>query len=645
MVEQRSELRAKYLRDRKIEPLEVPKIKGQYYYDVIPNTLDIAERAELILHVFTENPDPKWDYEIYDFTHFWHNPPFMFHDWNDYCGEQWKFLEAMPLLRMITGSDRNPEVDATWLEIVLRSIGPDGLFYTPMIGRPWARMNHYWGTTVWRPDGSTTDIEDQSVKFAANPFVTGRILSVLTYYSVLDQNPAWKKLIERMIDRSLEQMIDKGNYGYIPLTHFEPNAKVSSSAPQPEGMDALEMYARLNQAPAEYYQLTRYEPAKMLSAKINNALRYDGTNFDTEGRFTLDEHGYERAHGHGGAHFHSHAIVLLGMIDYAVATGDEDLKHFVKKSFEWGRAQGCPTVGFFPEWIGPACRVSEICQVADMIALAVKLSTSGVGDYWDDLDRWVRNQFFESQMTKIDYILKAAMKLEKTPITLKEVQFTNRGSYKEIPDEAVCTERVVERNLGSFAGWPSANDWLNPAEGPQGIMQCCTPNAARAIYYLWKNMVSFKDGELKLHLLLNRAAPWVDVYSYLPYDGQAILKIKKPCERVLIRMPEWIAVRSSEVVCTVDEEARSFTWSGRYINVGCAKPGDQIKLNFPISDRTAKVKIAGVEYALVIRGNNVCSIDPPGKNYPLYQNEYYRDKNAMTWRPVRRFVAETLYEW
>jgi hypothetical protein len=633
----------KYLRDERIAPLDVPNINGVYYHDLAPNTLDLAERAELALHVLTENPDPKWDYEIYDFTHFWHNPPFMFHDWNDYVAEQWKFFEALPLLRMITGSDRNQQVDKAWLEIVLRSIGPDGLFYVPMIGRPWARMNHYWGTTVWRADGSSTHIEDESVEFAANPFVTGRILSALTYYYAIDEDPGWKELIEKMIDRSLETLTDQGDEGYIPLTHFEPNAKVSLSAPKPLGMHALEMYARLNQAPAEYYQLTGYEPAKILSGKINNAVRHDETNFDAKGRFTLDEKGYEREHGHG-PHFHSHAIVLLGMLDYAIATDNEGLKQFVKKSFEWGRAQGCSTVGFFPEWVGTDCKTAEICQVADMIALAVKLSTSGIGDYWDDLDRWVRNQFAESQMTKIDGILEAAMTLDKKPVSMKEVQFTNRGPYEEIPAEAVCYDRVIERNLGSFAGWPSANDWFNPEVGPQGIMHCCTPNAARSLYYLWKNMLVFKDGELTLHLLLNRAAVCADVYSYLPYDGQTILKTKKPCDKIMIRMPEWLAEGAVGIVCTVNAEPRPFTWKERYINIGAAKAGDQIRITFPIETRTVKEKIAGDEYTLVIRGNSVVSIDPPGKHYPLYQNEQYLNKNAMSWRPVRRFITETLYE-
>jgi hypothetical protein len=34
-----------------------------------------------------------------------------------------------------------------------------------------------------------------------------------------------------------------------------------------------------------------------------------------------------------------------------------------------------------------------------MIALSLELTRVRVGDYWDDADRWVRNQFAENQLT------------------------------------------------------------------------------------------------------------------------------------------------------------------------------------------------------------------------------------------------------
>ena len=47
---------------------------------------------------------------------------------------------------------------------------------------------------------------------------------------------------------------------------------------------------------------------------------------------------------------------------------------------------------------------SELCNVADMIALAIRFSELGLGDYWDDADRWTRSMFAEGQLQTTDWI-------------------------------------------------------------------------------------------------------------------------------------------------------------------------------------------------------------------------------------------------
>ena len=46
----------------------------------------------------------------------------------------------------------------------------------------------------------------------------------------------------------------------------------------------------------------------------------------------------------------------------------------------------------------------EICEVADMVFLALYLTRAGIGDYWDDVDRWVRNVYAEGQMLDADFL-------------------------------------------------------------------------------------------------------------------------------------------------------------------------------------------------------------------------------------------------
>ena len=630
-----------YISDKPVIDIGVPEVTGKYYNDIIPDTLDIADRADLAINILTENPDPDADYEIFWVTCFLRNPPFMWHDWSDWNAEGWKFYEALSLLRLVSGNEHKTFIDDIFLEVALRSIGPDGLFYVPMIGRPWAKLNDAWGPLVWREDGSTVDFYDDSVVYYSNPLPTGRVLGMFVNYYQRDHDPRWKILIEKMIDRSLELMIDKGDWGYMPLSHYEPNAKISSDAPVPTALIGIESYARMIQAPALYYGLTGYEPAKELALKQINTALYHGNNFDSEGRFIGTDEGMEQ--DRNGAHFHAHTFILMSVVDYAAIVGDTELLDFVVKSYEWAKTMGNPTVGFFPEWISPNYPFSEMCEVADMVATAIKLSQAGAGDFWDDAEKWIRNQFAEGQLTKIDCIYKAIEKMEKTPPREGEVLW--QGPYDSVPEGAICYDYPLERNIGGFAGWPSANDWINEGEESyRGIMGCCVGNAARTLYYIWENILDYKDGVLKVNMLLNRADKVADFYSFLPYDGQVQVKVKEPCKSILIHMPKWIEDNSTDVTCEVNGEPVKIKWDGRYVDLGKGKQGDIFKVKFPIHERTVKEKIAGKEYKLVIRGNTVVSINPPGKYCPFYQREYY-SKNQMPWRPVTRFVADNLADY
>jgi hypothetical protein len=257
-----------------------------------------------------------------------------------------------------------------------------------------------------------------------------------------------------------------------------------------------------------------------------------------------------------------------------------------------------------------------------MIALALKLTQAGVGDYWDDADRWTRNMFAEGQLTSPDWVYRMASRLP--PSVIKEYQ---------------TTERVPERNLGAFAGWPAPNDWYW-GHG-HGIMHCCTGNGTRAIYYIWERALTYDDGKLRVNLLLNRASPWADVDSHIPYVGQVDVKVKQPAQ-LSIRLPEWVKPDDARV--RVDGSERRADWDGRYAVIGDVVPGDSVTMTFPISESTEGHWIEKRHYTVVRKGNEVVSIDPPGTYGPLYQRAHYR-QNATRWRKAERFVSEENLYW
>jgi len=139
-----------------------------------------------------------------------------------------------------------------------------------------------------------------------------------------------------------------------------------------------------------------------------------------------------------------------------------------------------------------------------MIAIAAKLTQAGLGDYWDDLDRWTRNQFAENQLTDGDWIYQQNPSIPKKAVGFNET-----------------ADNVAKRNLGGFAGWASGNQWALH----NGIMHCCTGNSTRAIYYIWENIARATGEELKINLLINRASASADIYSYVPYQVRVNVRL------------------------------------------------------------------------------------------------------------------------
>ncbi len=76
------------------------------------------------------------DYELYWALVLGNNPPYMYNDFNDHV--QIKFYEALPLVRLASGSRQDLHVERRLMEVLVQMQGPDGLLYYPRVGRPWA---------------------------------------------------------------------------------------------------------------------------------------------------------------------------------------------------------------------------------------------------------------------------------------------------------------------------------------------------------------------------------------------------------------------------------------------------------------------------------------------------------------------------
>ena len=594
---------------KEIPEFDVPAYEGECYKAMVPDTLDLQERATLAINGLTGPTNPEADYEMYFGVNLRANPPTMSHGYADHC--TMKFMEALPLMRIITGSDSNVQVDRRWMEVALHQLGPDGFAYLPTRGRPWATLGLEW---------HYTEIRDESmmVDQIIDPIWAGRLLSAMSIYGLRDGGTLWKDAGERLVDALAELAVDRGRYAYFaPAPVWAERGSTDDYGKRSKlwGAEVRHIVMGL----IHLSRSTGYQPALTLAEKLIRYTIEELCYFGEDGRFLP---------GRGQwAHFHQHTAVLLSMLEYAQTTGDPEFLELVQRGYDYAKASGDTLLGYFPEWLGSEqLEHSELCEVADMIALSLKMTEAGLGDYLDDADRWVRNMFAEGQLTpsRADWLSRQSAKYPASTI-----------------DPVFQTaERVAERNVGAFAGWPKANDWGS------AIMHCCTGNSARSIYYIWERIVDFEGdgvlgtarGNLRVNLLLNRASPWADVDSHIPYAGQVDVKIKVPA-RLSIRIPEWATPDGVRVQVNGDD--RRVDRGARYVVVGEVKPGDVATMTFPIAERTNTVWIEKEKYTIVRKGNDVVAIDPPGQHCPLYQREHYR-MNSTRWRKLERFASREI---
>ena len=123
--------------------------------------------------------------------------------------------------------------------------------------------------------------------------------------------------------------------------------------------------------------------------------------------------------------------------------------------------------------------------------------------------------------------------------------------------------------------------------------------------------------------------------SYIPYEGQVDVKVKKPVN-LQLRIPGW--AKTDQTVCTVNGQSRQLEWEDRFALVGDVKPDDLVELTFPIEEHTVSEQMWGVKYTMVIKGNTVVYMSPPGTYYPFYQRDHYR-QNQVRWVKRKQFVA------
>jgi hypothetical protein len=577
--------------------LELPDLpEGERYQVTMPDTLDLAYRASLAIRPLTEQPGAMGG-------------------GGSACSP--KISEALPLLRVMSGSTRNLNLEKRNLQkYVFDNIGDDGLLY---LGGAWS-PNGLWACVM----------------------AQGRMLRGMEYYHAIEKDPIWFQHMKRMMDGLKRITILKDDYAYYPsgavkyetagsgYAFQEPFSYLKNggwqNTTEPVGALLTPPYytdpdERDGSPRAGHWFDGRFGIQMYYSGAIEGLLRWhdlsgDETSLEYAGRLVRfvtrpefwDTFGLfpelEKQYGDAAysGHLHGHVAMLRALLMYAVLINDEELKQFVRNGYEFTRHFSSAEIGYFNEWT--YCHAGcETCEIADMIALAIRLSDAGVGDYWDDVDRYVRNQFVEQQ-------------------------------HVTGPDNAI----------GSFVigGQPT---YIPEKE----VAGCCTGNGAQALYYAWEAIVRAEDGRVRVNLLMNRVSSWVDVLSHLPYEGKVELRIKQ-ADSVDVRIPDWVDRKAVEV--TVNDRVVMPNWEGRRITILNLKFGDNVVIQSPMVYSKKKITLCAVvqpvEFTYEFKGNTVVDVEPkmsiPKEKVAIYQREHYR-KDKAPMKQTIGFVPTKVIRW
>lgn len=594
--------------------------EGKYYEAEVPDTLDLSERGALAVNGLIDFLDPDQNYEQYQIAFFNVNPPFMAH-YNMEAGNQGKIAKGILTNRLMSGEKNKLEEQAKMFNAMIARVNEDGLFYNDLNQGPWV------------PSITTED------QLAVN---TAHVLVAMIDLYQIKPHPKILELIRFMADGMVNLARVEGDYAYY--TQVAPEEGDSHIGVLGYWQQMF-YHGKSLRGLSRAYMLTGDEKYLNLAEKLKNLIMME-KHWQVEAAPKAIV-GHERAWFSG--HHHSYTSALMGLILYAEATNDPTLMEFVRSGYEYLRNYGIARLGLF----------GEMCTTGDMIWLGVKMSELGIGDYWEDVDQYTRNMLVEQQITEPERLREAVEEFpDLSPQTIYEYRYAK---------DNMTSENVIERNVGC---------WMSDASNPTLIRSqtmrwtiCCSGNCPPALYAAWKSIVRCEDGDASVNLLLNRASKWLDVNSYLPYEGKVVIR-NKTARRISVRMPRWVDLDSVEatIKASRSRKATPTRVQGRYLSFSDLKEGDVLTLTFPVREtvetRTLLWKVEDMwpestdpghnwqppdppnVYKMTFRGNTLVDITPreKGKGFALFlRDELQADEAPM--KKTSRYVPPELVNW
>jgi Beta-L-arabinofuranosidase, GH127 len=541
----------------------------------IPATLLLEERAGLAMNAVAGLADPKWDTPFFSADLTAHPARLRHGDW-DYGSSHGRLTDASVLARHMSGVEEYAAAEDRYKQGLMGCLAADGLAY---------RRRNPKGH--WEPNANL--IDQRAV-----------ILALTTWY--LDSgDPDVKHAADRHVAALHRIAIKEPDAWYYPASEYTPGGWPSANAIQLHlAPDPASFCGRLIMPLLRYHQATGNELAIELCEWFSKLIVERSGVFNADGSFN-------DALAYRSGHFHTRLGTLDGLARLALHQSDHALTAFVRRSYDWARAQGT-RFGWTPGDLSHQRFEHETCSLVDMVSVGTALARAGYDEYWGVVERYVRNHLAQSQLLDVSWVDQA----DGSPSD--EVGWTS-------------TDRAGDRVLGAFAGYGAPNDYV--ADFPLGrghtsdVQACCVGSGIRGLFTAWNHIVTGDERQLAVNLLLSRGGTLLDVTSHLPYTGRVDLTAHADVAEIRVRIPEWAGYAGVRVARQgpdghpTDPDAPAWSPDDR-VALRDVRAGETVSVTFPMVQAETDEVAAGNHYRTGWRGDDVVTIDPPGRYRPMY---------------------------
>lgn len=544
--------------------------------DGVPDTLLLEDRARIALNTLTRYVDENDDYRPYMTADLVSEPASLAHSGWDYGSSVGRLVSSITLAREMTGDTRGEDVERRLRERLLDMFAEDGLNYRSDTehGEPRANMHDQrsvlLGLVTWY-----MATEDPEVEAAADGLCAA---------------------LRRIAVKSGHPHLAKQDFWYFPAVEYTPDGWPSRDAIYlGMAVDPAHTSARMINPLAKYYELTGNEDAFELAKHFSrHTVEYSGA-FNDDGSFN---DGTEFRTGH----FHSRMVSVTAIARFAMQTGNAAYLNWARTVYDWALSQGT-RFGWFPSALREDyVHKHETCALVDMVELGIMLANGGYPEYWETVERFVRNHLTETQLLGTDWV-------------------DDEGS--EADEDA--RRDVGDRSQGAFPGWAAPNDFVCDVGSDPDVMTCCIASGTRGLFLAWRNVVTEERDVVSVNFLLNRGTSRADVFSYLPHEGRVEVVANRDARRLRVRVPSWVDPTTLDVTRSGGPDA-DVRWDGPFVGLEDVSEGERVVLSFPMAERETTERAADREYRVEWRGDDVTSITPQGSHYPLYADREIHDE-------------------